>query len=70
MTKLKYNAASDRMIIGDVELHAGYPVTVIQRDGSKFETRIESDRDGWYLVDFPQEGMCGHDIAGLEVEPF
>lgn len=47
MTKLKYNAASDRMMIGNVELHAGYPVTVIQRDG-----------------------MRGHDIAGLEVEPF
>lgn len=70
MAKLKYNTASDRMMIDDVELHNGYPVTVVLRNGERFDTRIESDRDGWYLVDWPQDGMRGHDIAGLEVEPF
>ena len=70
MTTLKYNVASDRMMIGNVELHNGYPVTVVLRDGGRFETRIESDRDGWYLVDWPEDGMRGHDLAGLKVEPF
>lgn len=69
MATLKYNAANDRMMIGNVALHNGYPVTVVLRNGGRFETRIESDRDGWYLVDWPQDGMRGHAIAGIKVEP-
>lgn len=65
-----YVADSGRYAIGGVELHAGYPVTVIERDGSKFDTRIESDAAGWYLVDYPQNGMKLHDLEGLKVAPF
>lgn len=50
-------------MIGDTELHAGYPITVII-DGQAIPTRIEYMADsthsfGWYLVDRPDQVLDG-----------
>lgn len=67
MEHLFYNSSSDRYAIGEVDLHAGYPVTVIREDGSKFDTRIEHDQAGWFLVGLEPDD---HAIDGLTVVPF
>lgn len=67
---IQYNANSNRMMIDDVDLHSGDPVTIIARDGSEYPARIESDEFGWYLVDYPQTGMKGRDLVGLTVKPY
>ena len=56
--------SSRRYEVDGVALHAGFPVDVIKPDGSVFETRIESDSDGWYLVGWPDRS-----IGGLTVKP-
>lgn len=66
MSEIHYNADAQRYSVDGVDLHAGFPVTVIKNDGSKFETRIEHDEGGWYLIDWPKP----YDIEGLKVESY
>lgn len=70
MSAIQYNANSNWMMIDDVDLHSGYPVTIIARGGSERPTRIESDEFGWYLIDYPRTGMKGRDLVGLTVKPY
>lgn len=61
---LEYNMTTDRYEIEGVALHAGYPVDVIRDDGSVFQTSIEHDDQGWYLVKWSDRN-----IGGLIVDP-
>ncbi|MBF4176238.1 DUF5348 domain-containing protein [Lactobacillus paracasei subsp. tolerans] len=68
MATIEYNPDSQRYVIDGVELHAGYPVTLILADGSDFETHIESDAGGWYLVGLKDSDR--YNIAGLKAKGY
>lgn len=61
---LIFNSNSQRYEIDGISLHAGYPVDVIKDDGSVFQTSIEHDDKGWYLVNWNDRN-----IGGLTVDP-
>lgn len=58
-----YDGASERYEIDGIGLHAGWPIDVIKADGSRIETRIEHDENGWYLV-----GIENRNLSDLNVE--
>lgn len=60
---LLYNSYTERYEIEDIELHCGDCFEVrLDRCDEWIETRIEMNKNGWYLVGLPNELLHG----GLE----
>lgn len=68
MSNFGYDMAADRLTIDGYGLHSGDPV-IAQSPAGLVHTRVESDSQGWYLVDFPTVGEKTYswdlgDVAG------